>query len=482
MINIFNDWVKRYVKNKISINTQNTKSGIITQKENSTFVTQTGYKDIVKQSGITDTTEHNDDTKPYKSDLTANQDLLEKQSLKVKDELGRNDKINRNIGTNLTNSYRMADNKTANRVINKHGLQLAEEVRHACASERVVSNTPSLLHYIHDDRTLYCPVEKVGTTFWRRIVYIFSSKNPDYKFPFDVPEEFAHIRVKREFSRHIKSPLSRTAFSFLFVRNPFSRLLSAYIDKIVAPNPYYWRQFGNLAIKRYRQRGSGSYLAGHSITFSEFIKLAIDSESTSLYSDPHIKGILSSCNPCLLNYSFIGRMETFKDDALYVLKKLNTNQDIVKSIEKEWEELSIEAAIKFNIEYCFNSKKEIMNYVTWEHALQRLWLHLQMRGIISKKLKLYHPEKNINTLNAKEFVELAVEANKASNNLELKTQKLEVQREAFASVHISDLERFVKAFRKDFELFGYDSHPSIIFQRGSLKPTPQFFNYTHLNR
>jgi hypothetical protein len=174
-------------------------------------------------------------------------------------------------------------------------------------------------------------------------------------------------------------------------------------------------------------------------------------------------------------------METFKDDALYILKTLNAKQDIVKSIEKQWEELSIEAAIKFNIEYCFETKKEIMNYITWEKALQRLWLHLQMRGLISKDKILPHPVKHINILTAREFVDLAVEANKASSKEELKLQKLAVQREAFASVDISILEKFVSVFRKDFQLFGYDPHPSIIFQRENSKIKPQFFNYTHLN-
>ncbi|XP_060574739.1 putative uncharacterized protein DDB_G0289263 [Ruditapes philippinarum] len=410
--------------------------------------------------------------------------LIEKPiSFKLIEKIDKDYTIQKVRATSATKLFLKSGNEKdkGNRVIKKHGTQLAKEVNRACVLEKGITNEPILLHFIHDEKRLYCPVEKIGTTFWRRIIYTFSNKNPMYKFPFDVPEEFVHVEVKRDFSTKASSVLPNTTFSFLFVRNPFSRMLSAFIDKIVAPNPYYWREFGNTAIKRYRQRASGSYLDGHSITFSEFVKLVIDMESTNMYSDPHAKSIDSSCNPCLLNYSFIGRMETFKDDALYILKTLNAKQDIVKSIEKQWEELSIEAAIKFNIEYCFETKKEIMNYITWEKALQRLWLHLQMRGLISKNKILHHPVKHINTLTAREFVDLAVEANKASSKEETKLQKLAVQREAFASVDISILEKFVSVFRKDFQLFGYDPHPSIIFQRENLKITPKFFNYTHLN-
>ncbi|XP_053379980.1 uncharacterized protein LOC128548631 [Mercenaria mercenaria] len=363
-----------------------------------------------------------------------------------------------------------------------HGLQLAKAVRHECSLQHTQQQIKTMMHFIPGKEILYCPVEKIATTFWRRILYTFSIKDSRYKLPFEIPEDTAQVEIKKRFSKTIAPHLPVSSFTFLFVRNPFSRILSAFIDKIVAPNPYYWLHFGEAAIQLYRKSVNGSSFKGHSITFAEFVRFVTDVESSpKVYSDPHIKSIDNSCHPCGHNYSFIGRMETFKEDALYVLQKLDTQQHIVKSIEDQWEELSIEAAIKFNIDYCFISKQNILKYISWEKALQRLWLHLQMRGVIAKNQILNITKETVEKLTVTDFVELAKKANKASSESELTRQKLAVKREAYAGVGLSNLKKFTKLFRNDFNLFGYSDSPSYIFQSADSPITPQFFNYSHLN-
>jgi RNAse (barnase) inhibitor barstar len=363
-------------------------------------------------------------------------------------------------------------------------LQLSESVRKACSAE-VKQSGPSrvlsTLQYIPGKNILYCPVEKIGTTFWRRVFYTFAFKHSKDKLPFDIPEELAQEEIKDHFSKSYSSDFPTDYFSFMFVRNPFSRLLSAYVDKIVAPNPFYWRQFGALAVNKYRQNVNKTAVRGHDISFAEFVRLATDMESTNMYKDPHIKSIGTSCHPCHHNYSFIGRMENFKEDSLYVLKKIEAQNEMMKTLDSQWDTLSTKASIEVNIEYWFDSKSQISKYISWEKALKRFWLYMQMRGLIEKRLPLNITTDNVEKISAKDFENLVKEANNASNKAELSKQKRDVKIEAFSSVEPSLLKKFVYVFRKDFELYGYDPSPSYIFQRGDTKITTKFFNYSHLN-
>ncbi|KAL8595979.1 hypothetical protein ACOMHN_018291 [Nucella lapillus] len=39
-----------------------------------------------------------------------------------------------------------------------------------------------------------------------------------------------------------------SAFRNIFVRNPYSRMFSAYVDKVFAPNPTFWKLWDQKAI------------------------------------------------------------------------------------------------------------------------------------------------------------------------------------------------------------------------------------------
>ena len=57
------------------------------------------------------------------------------------------------------------------------------------------------------------------------------------------------IRAFKEFYNN-QNPVS-----FIIVRHPYERLLSAYRDKFENKKKYYYHNYGKLMIKQYRQRG-----------------------------------------------------------------------------------------------------------------------------------------------------------------------------------------------------------------------------------
>ncbi|XP_074648961.1 carbohydrate sulfotransferase 10-like [Tubulanus polymorphus] len=95
-------------------------------------------------------------------------------------------------------------------------------------------------------KILYCEIPKVGTSIWRytllhttgklrttnlSLINNLDTKQSIYLTSLDL------IRPLSSYSQDEKTERLKTYFKFLFVRHPFERLLSAYLDKIL--NKYY---------------------------------------------------------------------------------------------------------------------------------------------------------------------------------------------------------------------------------------------------
>lgn len=122
---------------------------------------------------------------------------------------------------------------------------------------------------------LYCSIEKAGSTFWRRMLQMLDSTN--LKTPYDI----APLHVNEKSVPFVEEGLYhalasfKTNFVFMIARNPFTRLLSGYLDKIYTANPYYWNSIGR-SIRPNPQRGRAACYSD--ITFQEIVDYVINAE------------------------------------------------------------------------------------------------------------------------------------------------------------------------------------------------------------
>ncbi|WAR06515.1 hypothetical protein MAR_021884, partial [Mya arenaria] len=156
------------------------------------------------------------------------------------------------------------------------------------------------------------------------------------------------------------------------------------------------------------------------VVFCPMEKIA--SEMNPKPSDNHIISIRKGCKPCTSQFTYIGRMETFSSDAFFIMKKLGMNKT-VERLQSSMKNLSIDDAITDSIRSPFEWKKDIRKFITWDQALQRIWLKLQMRGIIEFDIKLNMSSGQVDTVSEDEFINLARAAHKRSNADVLKKQK-----------------------------------------------------------
>lgn len=99
----------------------------------------------------------------------------------------------------------------------------------------------------------------------------------------------------------------RSYFKALFVRHPFERLVSAYIDKALRP-----RSEVQWFYQTYWEKIPGVKAENRSPTFSEFVDFVLGTPVREW--DEHWSPYYSRCQPCLLDYDFVGKLETADRD------------------------------------------------------------------------------------------------------------------------------------------------------------------------
>ena len=170
-------------------------------------------------------------------------------------------------------------------------------------------------------RFMYCAIPKVATSNWKRVLMTL---NGHARSPWDIKSRDAHnksrgyFRYLSEYSASEVVARLRTYYKFLFVREPFQRLASAYRNKFVESYnmTFFERVYGRYIIRNFRK----SFSKNARITFQEFINYILDGKDEVM--NMHWQLYDQLCRPCLVWYDFVGYLEDIKqdsEDALTVL-------------------------------------------------------------------------------------------------------------------------------------------------------------------
>ena len=140
---------------------------------------------------------------------------------------------------------------------------------------------------------------------------------------------------------------------FMVIRDPFSRLLSSYLDKAYLPdhwdtwmvkfsklvqrrddNDFLRRHFDHLhSTLQPTDHGTplsqssgevtnstfGEMKCGKYLTFKQYVDVAVNHR---MY-EPHLMPIHKVCNPCKLNVTHVNVMSSFNSDARNILQKMS---------------------------------------------------------------------------------------------------------------------------------------------------------------
>ncbi|XP_045200170.2 carbohydrate sulfotransferase 11-like [Mercenaria mercenaria] len=320
---------------------------------------------------------------------------------------------------------------------------------------------------------IYCRVNKAASTFIiDTLAYVLNCsadclRNSSLEL-YSLPEKY------------VKDILQKTAYSFMFVREPYGRLFATYCNKFYFPKGF-WTPVGLRIVKRFRENPSNDSLQyGHDVTFTELIRYTVEEFEAGKSMDDHITPMHVRCDPCEHRYNFIGKLETIKSDLEFLANEWQLKK-ISKRIPEKISEKNNSKTFR-PMEYfqaLLQRLKLEQSSINTNDLYKRAWRYYQITGKIYKHINMPCPPTYLNESNFKDFfkeMKLAVFASNVSAT-ELKAQKEEAMLEAYSKVPLKYLYRLRKVVLKDCLFFGYDDRPKWLFNRTSSKVNKSSFNY-----
>lgn len=308
---------------------------------------------------------------------------------------------------------------------------------------------------------------KLASTYWTKFFKMLEvyNINTSINSPYDIPLNKAKPTKERlKISQGVSGTKYDSYYKFMFVRDPFARILSAYVDKLFAPNPTFWRSVCKKVISTVRDHSKPHSKCGSDLTFEEYIQAIIHAhkkKDESGMTDCHDASFIGSCHPCELKMDFIGKMEQLSSDANFLYLKLNLDRTI-DTLYRSGEQLADEDALYDTVTSPFKWKNDIKNCVPWYNALKRIWRKLQIRGVIGKE-QLPLTEDQAENISEQEFFDLIKKTHNNTTYFARKKQRTEALIEIYSQVNTDYLHKLKYSYRHDFDFFEYDSNPAYIF-------------------
>jgi hypothetical protein len=179
-----------------------------------------------------------------------------------------------------------------------------------------VSDFDNSIHISMKFNYIYTETPKVGCSTVKSILQRLELGDPEF-----YREEFEDIH-ERQFSPLIKPSqvgdigrfiVQRNPFVFCFVRNPYSRLLSSYLDKIKKHGPQKKQVLLYL--------GRDVSQASEEILFEEFVEVVCSQNISEMNRHWRVQYYQTFQEG--LNYDFVGKLESFPKDLFRSLKRVS---------------------------------------------------------------------------------------------------------------------------------------------------------------
>ncbi|CAJ1086430.1 carbohydrate sulfotransferase 12-like [Xyrichtys novacula] len=179
---------------------------------------------------------------------------------------------------------------------------------------------------------IYCYIPKVACTNWKRVMVVLNKSEP-YQDPMSISGDLVHLpnilTKLTSFPRTEMKAKLKHYIKFLFVRDPFVRLISAYRNKFQRHNEYFYHYYGRDILRRYGNHPDPPRTAHEAIeskvqpSFYNFIQYLLDpdTEKTTPF-EPHWRQMHRLCHPCFIQYDFLGHQESLQEDAEQLLSIL----------------------------------------------------------------------------------------------------------------------------------------------------------------
>ena len=272
----------------------------------------------------------------------------------------------------------------------------------------------------------------------------------------------------------------------MFVREPYHRLWSAYVDKFLLPD--LWHIDGKNILRHrddvaseplertrtpaLKTKQKESQHCSNDVTFAEFLDYVGSAERPSELNE-HYRPYHFLCSPCLFRPHVIGKMETFAEDSRNVLRQLNVSWAGKKVIleGREEENKTTHARDLHEMVNLINDNfYEIRSSTFFKGCInntglaRRLWRTFQINGYLPRDVSApLRPGQEVTRKQFQHLVFAAYGTRKVTSKQFWRDQKTRAFAEAYREVPDAVLEKVRTVFSMDFKLFDYDPYPELLY-------------------
>lgn len=295
--------------------------------------------------------------------------------------------------------------------------------------------------FYHWKNLNYCKVPKCGSTFWMQ-VFLTLKKVKSVEDVFGNRRNRYHTIVMNKTSTW--DHLTTNDVIFHVTRNPYSRLYSAYIDKIYLPG--FWKFTKQINEKNDKD-------CSHSVRFGEFLEYILKEN----VQDPHWQPVSELCGSCRVPYNVISKQETFNNDVRFILNHLSISgllkKEVLKNLQKKHTENSIKEITPIMIELA-----NLDPCLTFMQFSQRLWKSFQIQGYISDLISFpANSFRNLNFSNVSAILNIYLKGSQeiVMTGVMKKLQRRKHLSRAYEGISRKTIKNLRRKYKTDFELYGY---------------------------
>ena len=203
-------------------------------------------------------------------------------------------------------------NETEFRTVEKRLQNRAEKMRQKCAEFNISALNESLKNALHIPtfNLSTCFLPKTGSLTWshhllsattNKSVWFYQSRRSRFNLHRVIESQFPASPNRSEFA---------DTTSFLFVRHPFVRLVSAFVMRF----PHFRKRvLSEFAEMKERRPGRPPFRA--------FVRMLLTVGIDGM-NDKHFSLMHERCDVCHTNFDYVGKIETEEDDRKFLLRRL----------------------------------------------------------------------------------------------------------------------------------------------------------------
>ncbi|XP_049544296.1 carbohydrate sulfotransferase 11-like [Anopheles darlingi] len=180
--------------------------------------------------------------------------------------------------------------------------------------------------HIKNESLLFCLVFKSGTTS----LFYNINRWAGYSSDEILDQKTDNLMLARrkypwENPKVLQNTMKNT-YSFIVVRHPFLRLISAYEERLLEQVHPYYKNLSHQIYKKYHNDGIEFGIP----SFQDFVQYIIDhyKQHPQQKLDLHVTQINELCSPCRARYDAILKLETFAQDISYLATQTHLQHKI----------------------------------------------------------------------------------------------------------------------------------------------------------